>query len=528
MCAFLALLAPACDPDGETSGNGSDTMGFPPRYVGVRVAQPGGTMTRAATAGFEYGTEDENYVQDGLFFIFSADGGDLYGKVQRLALTGEGTGKKPETGRVFSAMLVIDGVKEKPSEGLQVVCVLNAPQGLEQGVATLADLTGKIGGYGAHTRGRFIMTNTVYKEGGAKKLGATITADKIFDTADQALAFPVDIYVERVDAKVKVSPSSFKITNPEIHVDGKLKKLDVKVTGVSIANISQKSYLFKNIDGIDAGYGWAWDGPNRRSYWEKTPARADQAYGNNSYEDIAGKGFDMGFLDLTEYVQPNTSELKTAVLVTAELQENGVPFDFVYLRGGYFKAENALHLIAEYAADNGFFKKTKEDPLTYEELGAGDFQWVNKADKPELTWLRRGEVVAEVKPSVGELYRKEGDLFKKADAAEVNKLLDGNAAQHPYVARYYKDGKCYYYADIDHSSVALAEEGTYVGVVRNHVYELKLRSLSGMGIAVFDPSDEIIPEDSERPGQGDYDNLFYVGAEVNVLAWKLAYQEVDL
>lgn len=61
----------------------------------------------------------------------------------------------------------------------------------------------------------------------------------------------------------------------------------------------------------------------------------------------------------------------------------------------------------------------------------------------------------------------------------------------------------------------------FEGVIRNHVYDLTLNSISGVGTPVFDPNDVIIPETP------DEETLWYLGAEVNVLKWRIVKQTVD-
>lgn len=537
---FLAALAFAgCSNDDDPAAGGNENEGEDCGYVAVNIVQPKSIGSRAASAGFEYGSDAENKAESGLFFIFNADG-TAYGQPQRLALTGSGTGNSPEVERIYNAILVIDGAKTAPTAGLQIVCILNAPAGLETGVASLSSLMEKIDDYSSHTSGTFIMSNSVYKNGNDKILGATVAAENISKSASVALNSPVDIYVERVVAKVRTTGSvSFTNNGANPAIDGVEKNLTIKITGIEIANIAEKSYLVKNIDGIT--YDWAWDVTNKRSYWETAPASL--TYGNKSYNTIVSDSpkdgengtFDITQINTTDYIQPNTSVQKTAVLVTAELLDGTTPYDFVYLRGGYFTPDNALALIAQYAANNGYYKKTSADgvtPVVYSQLSTTDFEWKNKLDEgaTQYTWLERYEVVAQVKSNVSNLYKKDGDTYISATVTDINTLLAGSESSHPYVAQYYKDGKCYYFVNIDQTSVANerkatgvtdADAHTYDGVVRNHIYDLTLSSIKGIGTAVFDPTDVIIPE---RP---DVENLYYLAAQVDVLAWKVVSQTVN-
>lgn len=59
------------------------------------------------------------------------------------------------------------------------------------------------------------------------------------------------------------------------------------------------------------------------------------------------------------------------------------------------------------------------------------------------------------------------------------------------------------------------------GIVRNHVYDLSLNSQKGLGVPVFDPDREIIPDTPQ-----DEDG-YYIAARINILKWKVVSQDVN-
>lgn len=555
LLAALALVG--CSQSDEPGNKGQGSGDY--SYVAVNIVQPGNAGSRAteASEGFEYGTDDENYAQEGLFFIFSADGNTMVGDAQRIALAATGdTGNTPEVEKIYSAVLVIDGVKDKPAADLQVVCVLNAPDGIETGVSTITGLKEKIANYGAATKGHFIMSNSVYKDGGTEVLGARITDANLKQSSSEALNNPVRVYVERVVARIDVTEpgEAFVYYDQEPLIDGVKKTLYINIKGLEIANIATTSYLFKNITGID--YAWAWDASNKRSYWETCPANL--AYSNKSYNAInnntpnATSGlvpvFDFANATLKEYVQPNTTSQKTSVLVTAQLTEDKagqIPFSFLYLKGGYYTPNGAGALLAQYLATTSHFyykKAASGAGTTYSQLPASAFEWKNRKDfdgvtnltnteKNAISALEDYEVIGRLKTSgegaiaASEIYVKNGDNFTPiTNISQVNEALLG------YVAEYWKDGMCYYFMEIDQTPVATANGFTqpdpanptkFYGVVRNHIYRLSLKSIKGLGTPVFDPTDEIVPDRRED------DDLWYLAAEIEVLAWKLATQDVN-
>jgi len=589
---LTALVLTGCSNDDAPDNNSGEAIEY--GYVAVNIVQPksvggrAGDTTPTASDGFEYGDNAENIAAEGLFFIFNENGTEMIGTAQRVNLTPDpdnNKGNNPEVEKIYSAVLMIDGSKTDPSANAkQIVCVLNAPAGLENGISTLSGLRGKIGEYGAHTSGNFIMSNSVYyyQETGSttytEALGAKITADKIKPSAPEAINSPVEIFVERIVAKVRVSKSatfnnkgagktetatadagtgtdtgagtgSNTDTNQQILVDGKNKTFDIKITGVTIANVAQKSHLFKNFTlesttetFAPADYSWAWDATNNRSYWEITPI-AENSYNNKSYNQIAPSTFDWNNFSFSpEYIQPNTDDNQnTAVLVTAKLLEKGTQTaaNLVYIRGGYTTNEGAFNIIAGNPLAQSIYFKAKapadgSTPTTGDQFASTDLEWTKKMPDPNdatkdiyIPWIEDYEVVAKLKTTLPDgysIYKKTADgTIAKATAEEVNAILRDDTTKNPlYKARVWEDGMCYYFVNIDQSPLSGEAAHTYDGVIRNHIYDLTLNSISGVGVPVFDPEKIIIPQTPSN------ENLFFVAATVKVLAWKVVSQGVDL
>lgn len=95
----------------------------------------------------------------------------------------------------------------------------------------------------------------------------------------------------------------------------------------------------------------------------------------------------------------------------------------------------------------------------------------------------------------------------------------------------YKDGNTYYYTTLQHlwfpSNFALTNADTQPdnvgawGVVRNHLYNVTINDIQGWGTPVYDPDKIIIPVTPT-------DNQSYLGAQINVLMWRVVNQSVDL
>jgi len=540
----------------ETGSN--DNKGL--NYIAVNIVQPSSMGSRADTK-FENGSSDENEAKKALFIIFDGDG-NIYGDPQLIDLISSEDGTNSNVERIYNGILVIDGSEYDPTEkAKQIVCVLNPPTELlpagdqwPKVTKSIKSLEANIGDYSSHKAGTFIMTNSVFAKDG--KFATPIDADKVKESETAALASPVDIYVERIVAKVRASASKkdnqgqggFRNDGANPTIDGVETKLGINVTGIEIANIADKSYLFKSVAGAkDATEGiWTeasvFDETYKRSYWETVPKiGTEMGIFNRTYNDILaldGKnedGTDKTFNindvnNYTEYVQPNTSDTKdtkTCVLVTAELTKEGTPIkDLAYIRGGYTTIDKAKNVVATYLARQNWYKKAADDDK-FTQLEPEDLEWKNKYDfeddkntADEVAWLKDYEVVAQLSADVKEIYDADGKEVNNG-VNSVNKHLRTENLAKNYRARVFDGGKCYYYVYIDQSQVVNAASETYLGVVRNHIYDLTLQSIGGIGTPVFDPNDIIIPQTPEDK------TTFYLNARVNVLAWKVATQTVN-
>lgn len=226
------------------------------------------------------------------------------------------------------------------------------------------------------------------------------------------------------------------------------------------------------------------------------------------------------------YIQPNTGTQNTAVLVTAQLKTtDGNAADLVWLKGGYFDNSSAKNMVAQMLANAKYaVKYTDSGKPAYRQIEATDLVWANKkADGSVVADLKDYQAVAQVKTfENGETVVKY-DFTNKQEVTETQPVgvNDYLCSQSSYFAEVFTDGKCYYFVNIDQKGVVENLTDSKPGVVRNHIYDLSLNSIKGIGTAVFDPEKVIIPEDPK------HDQFYYLAAEINVLAWKLVSQGVD-
>lgn len=565
---FLTTLAIAgCSNDDDLIDKGKeDQENGQLRYLAVNIVTPKDPGVRSASnEGFAQGSENEDAAEKATFVLLDEDDKVVSVLSNQPLNPWKGLGNYASSvENVSTAVLVVNAEKSQPTV-TGILAILNAPAELniakegDNMKTTLAGIKEIAGNYEpSGDKGSFIMTNSVYVDGTDIKIAADVTEAQFAKTADAAKNNPVDIYVERVVAKITTNAvADITVQGPDkfnrgasVQINGEigLTNLTINIKGIQIANSAQRSYLFKNVDGFQTSAPWSeWsDRFNYRSYWANMPT-SGVTYMNHSWNQISGQGDSNTALALTAphsfYVQENvvptasTANPKqhTSVIVTAQLQNNEEkPFEFVQIGGVYYKPEGGLEQIAGYLANRHYYIKgtSGEDDniTTYESIPAEYLEWAAKAPTG-ATDVKGWEGFAQLKSEhASETFYQyvdnvaEGEShYQSRIAAQINTALQEKALR----ALKWTDGMCYYFVDIEHFGTETTGEGDATttvqrkGIIRNHVYNLTLNSLEGLGVPVFDPEKEIIPENPPK------NELFYLAARVNILKWKIVGQEIN-
>lgn len=484
-------------------------------YLAVNIMSPSETSSRADEVKFEYGTDAENGVTSAKFILFDASGKQISQVSPSSINMGDpAAGTDHSIAKVSEAILVIDGLEKV--EGTQMLTILNY-NGTISTTSNLAEVLRIIGtenAYASTTTSGFVMSSSVYNSLVGTKISAVSVGDHLKKNKVDAERSPVDVYVERVLAKVVTSANAsagFTVNTTTEALDGVNAELTPVVRGIEVANIAEQSYLFKNIDGINYT-NWSWNDPDHfRSYWAITPATG-MTYANQSWNEITTDPAGTN----TFYAQENTiqdvNKPKTAVLVTAEIQREGNPVTLIRYAGSLYTTDGYLNIIAEQLKQKYAIKSEADGVTTYTSILPAALETYGKDE-----W-KIWEAAARVKdPAAGESELSYVDAVTKSEVTreDINNYLATNILR----AWQWTDGKCYYYVNIEHDGVDAAGKALE-GVVRNHVYHLSLTSLEGLGVPVFDPEREIIPE---RPS----DEAFYLTARINVLKWRIVSQEIN-
>lgn len=495
-CAAICACNKEAQPENQVLENDA--------YVTVSIVAPGSVSTRAddpandGEESFIDGDGKENTVNTAMFIFFDKDGNfsQVSNVVPKFSAASSTT--SPFVEQVSEATILLKAQDITPTK---MLVVLNAPADYNPSSSKLSDVIDEV--LDCSSEASFVMTNSVYEDGGVQVSDIT---SNIKNSAAEALANPVTVYVERVLAKVVVKDDSWKFKNSEgtevasveltvdagIDIDGDgvttndSKKYDVKpvILGYQIANRIDKSYLYKSTLGWSSDIkAWAFDAPDFRSYWATSPTTGI-TYTNPTFSSIVPDDGDPIVKEL--YCQENTTlteKNRTSLIVAAQFKTTAdaeIP-TFYKHAGDYYSAAGIKALAV--VALKSFSKNSSSE----------------KYDAGDIVITSTSESGATVKAINGE------DAYN----------TDANAALATYFADLleWENGKAYYYTNIKHFN-------NLYGVVRNHVYQLTINSIKGFGIpaGVGDITVPDTPEDVE------YENL---AATIKILQWKVVNQTVD-
>lgn len=579
--ALMMTVVSCSSSDDITGGNGNGNAEGTTSYIAINLNSVGNAPTsRAYNQGegtYDDGENNENKITTVRFYFYNADGtsyklqtvGEKGEKPSKNYIDynvdlGENTGNQGTTvSGATSAVLVLNGESNvAPAVMLTVVnpgvnTVMLGQPTADRWSTMRTEMKGQK--FNDATNG-FIMSNSTYEDAG-KDLCTTQLTGKTFSSAADAKKSPVDVFVERVNAKVKttVGGANFEKVTTDVELDGvnfkdKYKTKDpvgelatiqsdgtTKKTPVyayidawGLGDEDGQAMLYKQIDvqnWTDATLGFSATNPwsvaaYHRCFWGTSVAFGGTSTNspvNHPYNDIkANLGTALYTLPNTPtsygsvYADPMKSYL-TKIMVAARLAYDDAgtvrPAEICTYKGQKFLGKDNVKTVIARELRTYYKKTTSGSVDTYKTIEASDIDFSSKVTSTSGLKLQNYQVVADLRSGLTELFLKKGGSYEPVAVATVKAEMQ----QAPVDIS--NGGKTYYYTPIKH--LGDKDSKAEYGVVRNHSYQVEISSIKGFGTPVYNPDTEIIPV---LPS----DDLTYLAAKISVLSWRVVSSKVDL
>ena len=563
--ACAALMMSACSSDDAGNEGGNPGAAGDPQYLAVNIVNVGTTPTRAGE--YENGTTEESTINKVRFYFFNGDGSPYLIKPTGSEVTGgeninwlevtnptddtttPGTSTSVE--KITNAVLVINGVQNAAPAA--IVAIVNPETvdatKIQSGESMrLSELRYSTVGSRFYKKDAstgavsdFVMSNSVYVNTG-EDVCASLVAGHVTTSPETAKAKPVDLYVERVVAKVTadVDPNAFEKGNGSNWDNtkygtktavGKIGDNDVYavIEGWGLASENGKAEIEKKVDKTwaDGTLGinpWT-TSDYHRCFWE-TSVAFDPGIGgnqpvNHKYSDLKAKMNDV------LYTLPNTPDRKVTNLKDNDLTKLAVAATLKYkdAAGNWHDADICRYNGVQFLGVDNLKKQvaltfsqyyTSTDAHTYTQLSASDIDF--KDPDGTMQQYRVTPTLAADPAGVTKKYYTKTTTGTTPTFTEVPKSTV-LAAIEAAKAEIRKGGRAYYYVPIKHlgNTGELAE----YGIVRNHFYKITLSGIKGFGTPVYNP-DQVV-----KPVVPTYDDT-YLAARVQVLQWRVVNQNASL
>lgn len=560
--ACAALMMSACSSDDPS--NGGSTGVNEPQYLSVNIVNVGATPSRAS-GDYENGSADENKINKVRFYFFNGDGSPYLIKATGTEVTGgeninwlEATpgedtttpGTSTSVEKITNAVLVINGVQNAAPAA--IVAVVN-PETVDAttlkngGTMRLSELRNTAVGQNFYKKdastgavSEFVMSNSVYVNAG-EDVCASLVAGHVTTSPETAKAKPVDLYVERVVAKVTadVDPNAFEKGDGSKwdatkygtkKAVGKIGDNEVYavIEGWGLASENGKAEIEKQVDkgwsDGNLGFLTPWTTSDyHRCFWERSVAFDAGISGNlpvnPTFNQLKAKMQDV------LYTLPNTPTgvtnlkdndlTKLAVAATLKYKDadgNWHEADICRYNGVQFLGVDNLKKQVALTFSQYY---TSTDATHYTQLSASDIDF--KDPDGTMQQYRVTPTLAN-DPAGTKKYYTKTTTGTTPTFTEVNKSIV-LAAIEASKAEIRKGGRAYYFVPIKH--LGKTGEVAEYGIVRNHFYKITLSGIKGFGTPVYNP-DQVV-----KPVVPTYDDT-YLAARVQVLQWRIVNQNASL
>ncbi|MCD8296876.1 MAG: Mfa1 family fimbria major subunit [Prevotella sp.] len=493
-------------------------------YLKVNLSEVGGSTRATYTAS----SENESAVSNAYFYFYDEQGsfvteGEIdFSSSTNTATWSDGSGNIEKQS---SNVVILEGLTGQ-GYPKYVVTVLNKPDNFDHG-NTLDELQTKTVS-SILSGDNFIMSTSSYSGASTDYGFVTELSNDNFvlneTTVDQAT--PVDIYVERLAAKVTLKVGSavadaigekgYKLVqtiagetntdeagNDEVATD-----LYVKFLGWKLNATAGDSYMMKDISDL-TGTWWN-DASNHHSKW------CASYYYNSTVSN--GKISGLDYVDLkADGLKDCTSDGVTvycAENTNKSVESKGSPaITGIVVKAQVSDSEGNAVTLVRY---NGllFTEDAFKSTLIYDNDLYSDENGSTALTKESLT-ISDGSISVASGTTV----------YQKGDDGTISQVSDTSTLFDNIEFTYYYQGLMYYNIPIEHANDQITNDAIsegYYGIVRNYHYVVTITSLENLGVGVEDEGDTIIPDDTTNP------TYYYVPADIKILSWNEVEQNAAL
>lgn len=456
LASALMMTVMSCSSSDDLNGGGPDNANDK-SYLSIRINNVGSVAGSRAAGDYSDGTADENHIESVRFYFFNSDGTPYI-----LKNDGKSTDKNwleknsdlntenkqnPNVSMISNPLLVIEGNTGASPAVMIAVINPNSLDGdkLGNGAKTLDDVkrTSIFSQFYTTGNKNFVMSNSVYVANGVEKCASIVTGF-VATTADAAKSKPVDLYVERVVAKVQPTIDATYTADGGrkwTKIDGKdamkvgvygTNDIYAVVDGWGVADENGKAELVKQVNttwndenlGIDV---WTSSDYNRCFWTSSVPFAAGGADGNkpvnHTYNDYAARkltdcAYTLPNAPITVDLDPYASTLTKMVLVTHLVYKDGTDYkkaEICQYRGQeYLHVDDVKTEVANSFADYYIKKGDTRTKLT-----PSDIDFTTTA-----TGIKDYQVVATLRTLAGDesLQKKTGTTEDASSYTDVTRV----------------------------------------------------------------------------------------------------------
>lgn len=546
--ACACILATGCSNDDVAVENGQSNIVQEGgnAYVKVRIAMAESSVNSrvADEGGYEYGEDYEQAIKKIRFAFYYAN--DQFAGLGTNVNTSQEVTPNPDEGEAVEAYMTNAVIALQLEEGetfpTQVIAFVNIDIDAEdlkgKTISQARELTSSSDV--ASTDNGFMMTNSTYLNTADEEQFVTaVSRDNFYDTSEAALEgdHPIDIYVERLAAKVTVTgPAENQIEDVDAGY-----QLSFTPKGFALSGTNTTEYYLKHIQSSWADWDWFDDDVTNHDYrcfWAE-----DTNYGDNNetsglaytnYDNAEGKGLN----GVAQYCMENTMTgenagnyaASTHLLVVGTYSVSNAEGDKIELEDGNF-----------YMFNGTAYQKTDLiNRILSDANGAGNgyrLAWISNTDPSiEADYVQAGADAYDIVPTeedevttVTLRLKTTGTYYTTSNGSNFTEITDANRSSFNEslaaaivdlgTINGYAGGRAYFAVPIQHFGGTQTDPTGSVGVVRNHTYALTITGITGLGEGVFQPDKVIIPDDEVK--------TYYVAARLNILSWKTVSQSVS-